>query len=258
MTDTPSGLSGLSTPDLRALRDAVAQGRLVAPVTATSLAALGLAKDADGLLGLLGGLSTEGVLVALEVALAERIHRPPPHLDLVWTGPEARSSRGRDTAIVVRQLFAEARQSVVVGGFSFDHGEAIFAPLHHAMTEHGVRASLFLDIEGHAPTPAEADAYATKQIDRFFVKNWPFGQPRPDVYYDPRTAVAGPPWASLHAKCVVVDERSALITSANFTDRGQTRNIEAGVRIDDPDFARKLVGQWRGLVSEKLVRQYRG
>jgi phosphatidylserine/phosphatidylglycerophosphate/cardiolipin synthase-like enzyme len=236
----------------------VVQGRLVAPLTVSALAAHGVGKDADGLVTLLGDLSTVGVRVALEVVLAERAHRPPPHLDLVWTGPEARNARGRDTAIVVRQLFSEARKTVLVGGFSFDHGEAIFAPLHQAMVEHGVQASLFLDIEGHAPIPSEADTYATAQIDRFFTKNWPFGPPRPDVYYDPRTAVAGPPWASLHAKCVVVDDRSALITSANFTDRGQTRNIEAGVRIDDPDFAQKLATQWRGLVSTQLLRRYRG
>lgn len=57
---------------------------------------------------------------------------------------------------------------------------------------------------------------------------WTFGLPKPDVYYDPRTATPGPPWASLHAKCVIVDDENAFITSANFTDRGQSRNIEVG------------------------------
>jgi phosphatidylserine/phosphatidylglycerophosphate/cardiolipin synthase-like enzyme len=85
-----------------------------------------------------------------------------------------------------------------------------------------------------------------------------FGEPKPDIYFDPRTASPGPPWASLHAKCVVVDDERALITPANFTDRGQTRNIEAGLLVDGAAFAGELAGQWRHLVSEGLVRKYEG
>jgi phosphatidylserine/phosphatidylglycerophosphate/cardiolipin synthase-like enzyme len=100
--------------------------------------------------------------------------------------------------------------------------------------------------------------FATAFIDRFLRAVWAFGEPKPDVFYDPRTAAPGPPWASLHAKCIVVDDERSLITSANFTDRGQTRNIEAGVLVEDPAFAGELSGQWRQLVSEGLVVQYRG
>jgi phosphatidylserine/phosphatidylglycerophosphate/cardiolipin synthase-like enzyme len=82
--------------------------------------------------------------------------------------------------------------------------------------------------------------------------------PKPDVFYDPRTAVRGPPWVSLHAKCVVVDDEYAFVTSANFTDRGQTRNVEAGVLIQDKAFSAELGAQWRQLVSEQLVTRYRG
>ena len=43
------------------------------------------------------------------------------------------------------------------------------------------------------------------------------------------------------------------MTSANFTDRGQTRNIEMGVLVDDPGLANRLVHQWRGLIESGLV-----
>jgi phosphatidylserine/phosphatidylglycerophosphate/cardiolipin synthase-like enzyme len=43
------------------------------------------------------------------------------------------------------------------------------------------------------------------------------------------------------------------VTSANFTDRGQTRNIEMGVLVDDPGLASRLVHQWRGLIESGLV-----
>ncbi|XXY54836.1 phospholipase D-like domain-containing protein [Sorangium sp. So ce269] len=92
----------------------------------------------------------------------------------------------------------------------------------------------------------------------FLREVWTFGLPKPDMYYDPRTAMPGPPWASLHGKCIVVDEERTLITSANFTDRGQTRNIEAGVLIDDGPFAEEVSAQWRLLIRAGLVRRYRG
>jgi phosphatidylserine/phosphatidylglycerophosphate/cardiolipin synthase-like enzyme len=95
-----------------------------------------------------------------------------------------------------------------------------------------------------------------------YLRSWKFGVPKPDVFYDPRTAIRGDipghEWATLHAKCIVVDDERSLITSANFTDRGQTRNIEAGVLIEDRAFSEELAAQWRQLVSEGLVRKYAG
>jgi phosphatidylserine/phosphatidylglycerophosphate/cardiolipin synthase-like enzyme len=258
MSDLPRGLCDLATPDLETLLKAAEAGQLQCPPTSAALVGQGLGERASALAQLLHGLDRTGVEVALRVALAERAHRPPPRLDLVWTGPEAGTAPTRDTAIVVRQLFQQAQRSVIVAGFRFDHGEELLRPLHVAMKERAVSAKFFLDIDGEATSAAGADAFATKKIDEFFAENWPFGQPRPDVYYDPRTAMPGPPWASLHAKCVVVDERVTLIGSANFTDRGQSRNIEAGVLIEDEDFAKRVVGQWRSLVEAGLVRRYEG
>jgi phosphatidylserine/phosphatidylglycerophosphate/cardiolipin synthase-like enzyme len=61
----------------------------------------------------------------------------------------------------------------------------------------------------------------------------------------------------MHAKCVVVDDATALIGSANFTDRGQQRNVEVGVRIDDPKFAARLAAQWNGLAGAGLLVRVR-
>jgi phosphatidylserine/phosphatidylglycerophosphate/cardiolipin synthase-like enzyme len=79
--------------------------------------------------------------------------------------------------------------------------------------------------------------------------------PQPELYYDPRS-VEQAAHASMHAKFVVVDERFTLITSANFTGRGQSRNVEVGVLIDDSAFAVWVLEQWRGLVAAGLVERY--
>lgn len=254
---THSGLATISTPDLEALATHLADGRLTPPWTIASFAANGFAHHASSLVTTFGGLDLAAARRLTEAVLAER-DRPVPRLELVWTGPEATTSSSRDTWIVVRQLFESARKSVIVGGFSFDHGEEIFRPLHAVMRGHGVRTSLFLDLDQGKIATEVGPAYATTRIDRFFRDNWPFGDPRPSVFYDPRTAVPGPPWVSLHAKCVVVDDLRALITSANFTDRGQTRNLEAGVLIEDATFATRLAAQWRALVSSGQVARYSG
>ena len=75
----------------------------------------------------------------------------------------------------------------------------------------------------------------------------------------PRRALTpGPPYCSMHAKCVAVDRRWAFISSANFTQRGQERNIEAGVLIDDAEFAEHLTMQWLGLIESEAVVEWEG
>ena len=44
--------------------------------------------------------------------------------------------------------------------------------------------------------------------------------------------------------------------SANFTNRGQTRNIEAGALLHDPGFAKALVTQFQSLIDGNYIRGY--
>jgi phosphatidylserine/phosphatidylglycerophosphate/cardiolipin synthase-like enzyme len=250
MNAAPLGLSTLPLPELERLRMLVAEGRLNSPLSDGSLRACGFPRFADLLAATFTGLSAPSICIAIDVAIAERVHRPPPHLRLVWTGPEGAGATARDTSMLVKDLFANARQEVLIAGFAFDHGADIFAPLHQVMVAGGVKATLFVDIKDHAESASGAHAYAEQFIAKFLRENWPFGPPLPVVYYDPRTAMPGPPWVSLHAKCIVVDERLTFVTSANFTERGQERNIELGVLIEDAGFAREVAAQWWGLVRE--------
>ena len=251
------GLARVPLSTLEELRDAILRNRIVTPLREADLQAIGFGALARSIAVALQGVGHNEALTAVALVIAERVHRPPPHLRLVWTGPEATASVSRDTSLVVGEMFRSATRTVIVGGYAFDSAD-ILEPLHRAMRDRAVSAHLFLDIPGEEARGADADAFATAFVDRFFRNVWTFGMPKPDVYYDPRTAVAGPPWASLHAKCIVVDDERTLLTSANFTDRGQTRNIEAGVIIEDRAFAEELAAQWRQLVSAGLVHRYRG
>ena len=70
-----------------------------------------------------------------------------------------------------------------------------------------------------------------RQAQDFLHRNWQFGEPRPKLFFDGR----------------VLAERviASLITSSNFTDRGQRRHIEAGFPLEDIEFA-TLTANFRG------------
>lgn len=138
------GLVDVALADLEILARALDDGR-VDRLDAGSLQSLGLGHLA-GRLAPIDDLDAVYARPALDAVIAER-RRWKPHLELVWTGPEAGLRPARDTAVVVRELFDRAQQRVLVGGFRFDHGEEILAPLYRAMAERGVEASFFLDIE---------------------------------------------------------------------------------------------------------------
>lgn len=191
---------------------------------------------------LLFGHGRDSTLALITSVLAER-QTPRPLLELVWTGPDAKATMSRDTAIVVAEMFASAERTALVAGYAFDHGADILQPLHEAMRTRGVDVDMFLDIE-RAQSAEAVDDHVMRHLDGFLQRNWPFGSPVPRLYYDPRT-VWGNTFASIHAKCIVVDERLSFVGSANFTGRGQERNVEVGVRIDDAAFAKRLVHQWR-------------
>lgn len=90
---------------------------------------------------------------------------------------------------------------------------------------------------------------------RFRRTEWP-GTRVPAVYFDPRSLAAEPAErASLHAKCVVVDRRVAFVSSANFTDAAQNRNIEVGALIRFEAFARKLDEHFRSLAAKRLLKR---
>lgn len=87
---------------------------------------------------------------------------------------------------------------------------------------------------------------------------WP-GVRRPEIYYDPRALGVDPETrASWHAKCVVVDDEVAFVTSANFTKWAQDRNAEAGALIRSRLFATQLRLQMESLIDSKQVKRLPG
>jgi phosphatidylserine/phosphatidylglycerophosphate/cardiolipin synthase-like enzyme len=186
-------------------------------------------------------------VVAGIAATADRTPKPTSLFDLVLSGPDLPGVPTADTAAVMRTLVSQATREVILVGYAVHDGRRIFEPLAKRMAEvAGLTVTVCLDIQRvwNDPT-ASADLVARFARD-FRQKHWPWPT-LPTLYYDPRSLETGDTRASLHAKCVIVDRERALVTSANFTDAAQRKNVEVGVDIRYPPAAARLADYFLGL-----------
>jgi phosphatidylserine/phosphatidylglycerophosphate/cardiolipin synthase-like enzyme len=259
-----SPLRRLGTGDLLALAKALRTERLGPPFSTFALRrALGT-PAVEAVAAELERLSAAGAPPAalaesLELLAEERTESSgaADHTELVWTGPTTDSASTRDTAVVLRELFASAATSVLVAGFAVYQGKDVFRALAERLDgQSQLAVRMFLNVgrdsQHDQRSPAEVLA---RFSDDFRGRQWP-GKRLPEVLYDPRSLeTAGAQRASLHAKCVVVDALEVFVTSANFTEAAQARNIEVGIRLRDAAVARSLVGRFEGLAaSGQLLR----
>jgi phosphatidylserine/phosphatidylglycerophosphate/cardiolipin synthase-like enzyme len=121
-------------------------------------------------------------------------------------------------------------------------------------TNPALTVRMFLNIGRRHLDPTHAAQLVREFVASFTAKEWPGGR-LPELYHDPRALLteAGPR-ASLHAKCIVVDNRWSFITSANFTEAAQERNIEAGLVVDDANLAGALRGHLDALIDTGIVQ----
>lgn len=252
----------LPRPRLTALADALAAGRLVAPFTTVALQRIAPGPDAAVVAAELDRLAESGMrapdLAYLLRAIAhERTagQRIADRIELVWSGPEHSTAISRDTGVVVRELFSAARSTVCIAGFAVHNGRSVFKALANNMAENpSLSVSMFVNIPRPHLNGQPEEAIVRAYVAGFVQNEWP-GARLPQLYYDPRALSLDPgPRASLHAKCIVVDRRWSLITSANFTEAAQERNIEAGVLIDDPHLAAAVESQLENLIMANAVR----
>ncbi len=195
------------------------------------------------------------LVVAERAAMAARA----PKVELVWTGPERLGASTRDTKVVVAELFNRARRSVIVSSYSLGSGAKLFAPLAARMAEiPTLRVRMFFDLtvgDEDMVGPRTRAAYEARFVKRFHGSQWR-GARIPEVFHDPRTI--GDHRISLHAKCVIIDDEVALVTSANTSAVAQEENIEAGVLIEDRLLASALAKQFDDLVTAGQLVPVRG
>jgi phosphatidylserine/phosphatidylglycerophosphate/cardiolipin synthase-like enzyme len=134
----------------------------------------------------------------------------------------------------VRQLLSEARKSLWISTYSIFNGQGVFQPIEDVWS---ARPELDVVLILNVPPDEKNGIYGAAAVDKcakaFWNYHWPWGR-KPIVFYDPRGPETTPESpACQHAKCILVDEVTAFITSANFTESAHERNIELGVLFRD-------------------------
>ncbi len=242
-------LLALAPSDLRVLVIALRAGRLFPPYMSPSVQRLlngAVAADISAALQELASSGMSGAAIArtLELLAAACESRPPIEdvIDLVTTGPEVPGATNRDTSVVVRELFHKAEESVLVAGYAVYQGQRVFQALADRMLEcSGLRVRMFLDIQRKQGDTSATSELVGRFTHRFRTAQWPAERPLPEVYYDPRSLAVRPKaTAALHAKVIVVDGFEVFVSSANFTEAAQERNIEVGLRLHSPIVAERI------------------
>lgn len=207
-------------------------------ITRQDLSSWGLEDDAEAIFEELKDLNSDQWLPAIRAALNERKAFQKPRIDITWTG-FSDSKQPRDSAIVLAELFEKAQFHILLTAYSWDSKELLEALKKAALR--GVEIELYLDIKqdhGMKVPREEVD----RQIDSF-LRFWetlagsnPFTG---KLFFDERVLL-GHEYLSMHAKCAIIDQKILYVGSANLTNRGHTRNIEAGLVVEDLTAARAM------------------
>jgi len=252
----------LSSKDLEMLIAALRSQRIAAPFTGLQVSRVVpmvlVTAVREALIKLHAqGFSAEQIATVLELIEQDRKEGRPPELpiDLVTSGPEAPGITNRDTSVVVRELFAHAQESVLVAGYAVYQGQQVFQSLAKRMEEvPDLNVRFFLNISRPDGDTTSSEILVARFKQRFKDSQWPTGCRLPEVYYDPRSVADNSPVrSSLHAKCVVVDAEHVFVSSANFTEAAQERNIEVGLNIKNKWLAIQLTRHFELLSDQKLV-----
>jgi phosphatidylserine/phosphatidylglycerophosphate/cardiolipin synthase-like enzyme len=176
--------------------------------------------------------------------------------DLVVSGPDVPGVPTADTYSVVQSLFQEATVEVVIAGYAFYNGKALFERLHEQRIRNPALKIIFhVDVPRRYGDATPSADLLKKYSDEFRSKHWPW-DPTPELYFDPRALESETKTrASLHAKVVSIDRRKLLITSANFTEAAQQKNIELGVLCSLPYLAERVCSYFEGLRKSGQLRR---
>ena len=134
--------------------------------------------------------------------------------ELVATLPPGTPGIARPTEFVVREMVQRASSEIILLGYEFTDPNIV--QLLVAAVERGTNVVIICD-RGRGAAARIRDA-------------WPVGSQQPRMFRD-RKRADGAPFASMHAKCLLVDAVDLLVTSANFTFHGMRGNIEIGIRL---------------------------
>jgi phosphatidylserine/phosphatidylglycerophosphate/cardiolipin synthase-like enzyme len=135
-------------------------------------------------------------------------------VEFVATLPARFPQPARATRQVIQEMLRPQCREVILLGYEFSDHTLIDLLAHVA--DCGADVIVICDRE--------------RGSARKILESWPAAIHPPRVFQD-RERDHAAAYASMHAKCLLVDSKDLLVTSANFTFHGMEGNIEMGVRL---------------------------
>lgn len=253
----------LSNQELTAIASGLKSGRLSPPFRSQGLQRFVDTAQAGPVAIALQELTDQGFTAEMVSAVIQMLVRQRESLaskqstiELVTSGPEAAGIANRDTAIVVRELFARAERSVLVVGYAIYQGKRVFEALADKMRElPELEVTMCLDVNRDRQDKTPSEIVLSRFVQRFKDHQWPSATRLPIIYFDPRSIQDDEPVrSSLHAKVIVVDRQKVFVSSANFTEAAQDRNIEVGLLIESKSIADKISSHFETLADRNVLR----
>jgi phosphatidylserine/phosphatidylglycerophosphate/cardiolipin synthase-like enzyme len=255
-------LLSLSRSELVELAAAIRSGRLSPPYSATAVARFiseqnvsSAVQSLQAMVGLGMNLNASASVLDLVAATLTSRSALDELVDVVITGPASQGA-GRNTSVVVSQLFRQARKSVTLIGYAVSGGREVFRALADRMDQLAdLQVHMYLDIQRVAGDTSTDSEIVRRFMANFLKTQWPEHSRKPQVFYDPRAlAMNRADRAALHAKCVIVDELEVFVSSANFTPYAQERNIEIGLCLRSRQVARRITDYLAEIVESGHIR----
>ena len=255
-------LQDLTTQSLQALSASLKSGPLSVAVTISTLQQIAGDKS-ERLSQLLNDLRNQGLqmphvalIVDAIIATRQRSVVPENILELVLSGPDLEAIPTSDTSASMHSVIEQASIELLLVGYVVHNAKALFQHVADKIkSSPAMKLILCLDIpRQYGDTSIESEIVKRFARD-FATTHWPW-RPLPDLLYDPRSLNnAGSHHSSLHAKCIVADRKVALVTSANFTEAAQLRNIELGLIVRHEPIARRIAEYFEGLRATRQMLQ---
>lgn len=187
-----------------------------------------------------------------------RIENSDASLFLAISGPDVPGTPVVSTPAMVRALFEEARHDVIVTSYVFSHCRELLAPLAEKLEHHSdFHVRFIVDLSHQRKIPAEPLPIVANRFKAKFLSDYWSGCREPEFWHDARVFTEKEKSLSgvMHAKVVIVDHDAALVTSANFTEAAQDRNIEAGVIVRQRNQVVRLRSYFEGLIETGMLKQ---
>jgi phosphatidylserine/phosphatidylglycerophosphate/cardiolipin synthase-like enzyme len=187
-----------------------------------------------------------------------RIEISDASLFLALSGPEVPGTPVVSTPTMVRALFEEAKHDVIVTSYVFSHCRKLLAPLAEKMEHHSdFQVRFIVDLSHQRKVPAESLPIVANRFKANFLADYWSGCREPEFWHDPRVFTEKDKSLSgvMHAKVVIIDREVALVTSANFTEAAQNRNMEAGVIVRQRNQVVRLRSYFEGLIETRMLKQ---